>query len=367
MRVLGLCSYPIEAAATRFRMYQYVELLAEKGIDLTVSPFLNSESFSNFYSKKNIVYLSKGIIPAILKRSLNLLDIKEFDIIWVQREAMFFGPAIFENLYRIIGNRPLVLDLDDATYLPYISPTFGRLGSLFKFFGKTDNLIKHSSAVICGNEFIAQYVRNKGVKAVIVPTVVNTEVFHPVKKTQNNIPVIGWIGTHSTFPFLEIIFPAIQRLAQKHQFKLKIIGSGKEKVELKNVEIENLQWNLQREVSDFQSLDIGLYPIYATGSFSEDWILGKSGFKAIQYMACGIPFVMSPVGVCSKMGEPNITHFNAQTGEDWFNSLDTLLSDSLLRTEMGAKGREYSLNSYSISSQTDILANTFQQIKEETT
>ncbi|HSK71602.1 MAG TPA: glycosyltransferase family 4 protein [Pyrinomonadaceae bacterium] len=363
MKVLGLCSYPIEAPATRFRLYQFVKPLAERNIDLTICPFLDSETFSQFYTKKNIVHLSKGIIPALIKRSASLLDVKKFDVIWVQREAMFFGPAIFENLYRIIGNRPMILDLDDPTYLSYTSPTFGKLGSYFKFFGKTDKLIENSRIVICGNQFIADYVREKGTEAVIIPTVVDTEIFHPVNKPENDVPVIGWIGTHSTFPCLEIIFPVIQQLAQKHQFKLKIVGSGKDKVEIKGVEIENSQWTLEREVSDFQFLDIGLYPVYAAGSLSATWILGKSGFKAIQYLACGIPFVMSPVGVCSEIGEPNITHFNAVTEEDWYNSLDTLLSDSSLRNEMGARGREYSLQNYTVSTQADILANTFYKVK----
>lgn len=49
MEVLGLCSYPVEAAATRYRFTQFVNPLAEKGINLTVNPFLNSEEFASFY------------------------------------------------------------------------------------------------------------------------------------------------------------------------------------------------------------------------------------------------------------------------------------------------------------------------------
>ena len=39
MRVLGLCSYPVEAAATRYRLMQFVEPLAKKGIELEASSF----------------------------------------------------------------------------------------------------------------------------------------------------------------------------------------------------------------------------------------------------------------------------------------------------------------------------------------
>lgn len=363
MKILGLCSYPIESPASRFRLYQYVKPLAERGIDLTISPFLDSETFSRFYSKKNIFHLSKRIVPALLKRTRDLISIKNFDIIWVQREAMFFGPAFFESLYRNIGNRPMILDLDDATYIPYISPTFGKLGSFFKFFGKTDNLIKNSRATICGNRFIAEYVRKNGIEAVIVPTVADTEVFKPIKKDNRDTVTMGWIGTHSTFPFLESIFPVIRKLSEKHKFKLKIVGSGRESVEIKGVEVENLSWSLEREVSDFQSLDIGLYPITATDLVTKEWIIGKSGFKAIQYLACGIPYVTSPVGICAEIGRADITHFNAVAEDDWYKSLDMLLSNSLLRSEMGVKGREFSLQNYTVKIQADILAETFYKIK----
>lgn len=360
MNVLGLASYPIESAATRCRMIQFVEPLAERKIDLTVSPFLDSRKFADFYAKGNFVRKVFGIWQPVLHRLVQSFSVRSFDLLFVQREAMFFGPAFFENLYQKIGNVPLVLDLDDATYVGYESPTYGKLGSFLKFFGKTDKLIRQASVVTCGNRFIAEYVREKGTEAVIIPTVVDTKIFRPIEKT-NEVPVIGWIGTHSTFPVVESIFPVLQRLAKKHEFVLKIVGAGREKVEIEGVKIENLNWNLEREVLDFQSLDIGLYPVKTSDSASSEWILGKSGFKAIQYMAVGVPFVVSPVGVCAEIGVPDETHFSATSDEQWYNSLDKLLSDSALRGRMGADGRKYSQAHYNLPSQADILAETFRQ------
>ncbi|MBO0201062.1 hypothetical protein, partial [Vibrio alginolyticus] len=60
---------------------------------------------------------------------------------------------------------------------------------------------------------------------------------------------------------------------------MKIVGSGKESLNLQEVETENLQWSLEREPDDFRSLDIGLYPIFPAPHAGEDWIRGKSGFK----------------------------------------------------------------------------------------
>lgn len=360
MRVLGLCTFPVEAAATRFRLNQFVEPLAEFGIELKVSSFLDSNQFRRMYAKGGEVGKALGFTRPVLRRIGEIFESRKYDLIFVQREAMFFGPAIFEWLIQKIGNIPMVFDLDDATYVPYLSPSYGRLGSFLKFFGKTDKLIERAAVVTCGNRFIAEYVEAKGTHAVVIPTVVDTNTFCPAEKT-NNTPVIGWIGTHSTFPSLQSLFPAIERLARNHHFKLKIVGGGTSAA-IDGVEVENLEWDLEREIADFQSLDIGLYPIVTSSSANEEWLKGKSGFKAIQYLAVGVPFVMSPVGVCAEIGEAGKTHFNAETGDDWYNSLDRLLSDANLRREMGENGRRHSLENYSVSAQVNKLVEVFSSV-----
>lgn len=360
MRVLGLCSYPIEAAATRFRMAQFIDPLRERGIGLTMRPFLDSRQFHGLYTDSGVVRKAFEMIGPIASRITGIFDVGKYDLIFVQRETMFFGPGFFEWVYQKAGKVPLILDLDDATYLPYLSPSYGRAGSFFKFFGKTDNLIKRADAVVCGNRFIASHVESIGTKSVVIPTVVDTDVYHPVQK-DNKIPVVGWIGTHSTFEVLRSFMPVLQRLALKHSFILRIVGAGTNEIEIDGVEVQNLEWSLEREVSDFQTLDIGLYPITTTTSMTADWILAKSGFKAIQYMAVGVPFVMSPVGTCAEIGMPETTHFNAEGEEDWYNSIERLLSDPKLREAMGDAGRRYSLENYPLSKQADKLAEVFRR------
>lgn len=357
MNILALCSYPPVAAATRFRLTQFIEPLNQHGIDLNISPFLDDTQFKALYKSGGLLKKVFGLISPVIGRLTDTVRIGRYDLILVQREAMNFGPGLFEWLYMKIGRVPMVLDLDDATYVSYTSPTYGKLGSFFKFFGKTDKLIERAAVVICGNRFIAEYVESKGTRAVVIPTVVDTEIFCPIEKN-NDIPVIGWIGTHSTFPFLEKLFPVFQRLAANHDFILRIIGSGHSKVEIEGVNVDTLNWDLEREVADFQNLDIGLYPMFLSKSANADWINGKSGFKAIQYLAVGIPFVMSPVGICAEIGEPGITHFPAETDEDWYNPLLKLLADAELRDQMGKAGRRHSEQKFHLDKLADIFAET---------
>lgn len=362
MKVLGLASYPNEAAATRFRLTQFVEPLAKLGIELTVSPFLDSQSFGEFYSSGGVAGKALAMLPSIFKRIREIYNVHGYDLIFIQREAMMFGPPVFERFYKAIAGRPMVLDLDDATYLSYVSPSYGRLGSLFKAFGKTDKLIKKADLVICGNRFIAEYATAKGVDTVVIPTVADPKFFFPVEK-KNDIPVIGWIGTHSTFPFLRSIFSVLEKLATKHKFILKVVGA-KTNFDIPGVTIINEKWSLDREIADFQSLDIGLYPISVTASANEEWLKGKSGFKAIQYLAVGVPFVMTPIGVCAEIGERDVTHFGANTDDEWYTALDKLLSSKELREKMGRCARKHSEENYGLKTHAETLAMSLRRVAE---
>lgn len=350
MKVLALASYPIEAAATRYRLAQFVAPLAERGITLTVHPFLDSQLFASLYRRTEMPRTALGLLRSALRRFSDAWRAREADVLLVQREAMMFGPPLIEWLATRAGRCPMVLDLDDATYVPYVSPTYGRMASALKWFSKTDDLIRWAKVVTCGNRSIAEYVKGKGTRAVIIPTVVDTEHFRPAERPPHDVPVIGWIGSHSTYPFLESIYPALQQLAHTCRFRLKVIGSGKD-VNVPGVEVESLEWSLEREIEDFQSLDIGLYPIVA-----DEWSVSKSGFKSIQYMAVGIPYVVTPAGTCAEIGEPGITHFCATSHDEWREALARLLSDAELRVRMGEAGRRHALQHYTVQAQADKLA-----------
>ena len=359
MKVLALASYPVEAAATRYRLAQFVEPLAARGINLDVRPFLDARLFASLYRRNQLPRVAFGLFAAALRRVADTAAARSAEVLLVQREAMLFGPPVVEWLTAQLGKRPLVLDLDDATYVSYTSPTYGRAGSWLKWFSKTDDLIGWARIVTCGNRSIAEYVESKGGHARIIPTVVDTERFRPRARAQeggaSGPPVLGWIGTHSTFPYLESIFPALQELARAHEFKLKIVGSGRADVRLAGVEVENLDWNLEREIADFQSFDIGLYPIDAA-LYADKWAAGKSGFKAIQYMAVGIPYLATPVGASAEIGAEGVTHFSASTLEEWSARLRLLLTDEERRRAMGEAGRRHALEHYTVPQQADKLA-----------
>jgi len=217
-------------------MIQFIEPLAEQGIELSVYPFIDSSLYGSLYNRSQWPRTALGLSLAAVRRVRELVRARKADVVFVQREAMMFGPPLVEWLTVNLNGCPMVLDLDDATYVSYKSPTYGRIGSMLKWFSKTNDLISWSRLVTCGNREIAAYVTSRGREAVVIPTVVDTTCFRPLAAV-NDVPVIGWIGTHSTFPYVKTIFPVLERLAREHRFRLRRVGTGVDDVVIPGVEI----------------------------------------------------------------------------------------------------------------------------------
>lgn len=352
LRVLALASYPEQAAATRFRLSQFGRHLLEHGITLDVRPFLDAGGFARLYSGRRAA-VARALLKATAARLADIRRLPSADVVLVQREAALFGPPLFEMLAQ--RKKPLVLDLDDATWVGYDSPTYGRVARAVKWPGKANSLIDRASVVACGNTFIASYVASRRVPAVLLPTVVDTAVFRP-SDDRNEPPVIGWIGTHSTFRYLEAVLPALRAVATRRRFRLLVVGAGDVIVDVPGADVEVRPWRLDREVDDFRSIDIGLYPLVDDG-----WAAGKSGFKAVQYLSVGVPFVATPLGATTEIGEAGTTHLLANGIDEWEAAVERLVLDADARRHMGAVGRKVAESQYTLEGAAATLAGVLKQ------
>src|SRR5437762_5332634 len=98
MKVLALASYPVEAAATRYRLEQFIAPLAERGISLTVHPFLASMLFEQLYSREKLTGTAIRLAASALLRFKEVWSARAADGVLIQREAMMFGPPLIEWL-----------------------------------------------------------------------------------------------------------------------------------------------------------------------------------------------------------------------------------------------------------------------------
>ncbi len=330
--------------STRFRIYQYFSLFQERSIQPRLFYFVDNKDFKKLYVKKTLLMSLRLVGRSSLRMLRTIPALFQADVVWIQREATSIGPPILEWLAHIIG-KPMILDIDDAVHLPRKEVGVnGKLVDLLKFTGKTRHIVKWADKVVCGNPHLQEYIRNVSEydKSTFVPTVVDMSQFAPAQmESESDSLVIGWIGSHSTAKFLEQLRGPLQQLSSRYDFCLHIIGAGKE-LEIEGVQVINSPWKLEDEVTQFQSFDIGIYPL----PFGDEVALGKSGFKAIQYAAVGIPCVVSPVGIVADLVEDGVSGFHAKSEEEWFSYLEKLLVDGQLRKEMSARARELALRDF---------------------
>ncbi|MGB3588356.1 MAG: glycosyltransferase, partial [Tunicatimonas sp.] len=84
----------------------------------------------------------------------------------------------------------------------------------------------------------------------------------------------------------------------------------------------------------------------------DPWARGKCGFKALQYLALGIPAVVSPVGVNQTIVQNGVHGYHATTENEWYTALEKLLTDVQLREKMGLAGRKQVVDHYSVAANT---------------
>jgi glycosyltransferase involved in cell wall biosynthesis len=328
-RILMLAPAPTSAASTRFRLEQFFPALRQHGIDPVLRPFLDEKGFALLYRSGAAAQKALAAARALAGRIADLARSLGAAGVLVHREAALVGPPLLEWL--LSHARPLIFDFDDAVWVPYASPTYGALLSrLVKSPEKTFYTLSAARRVIAGNNYLADQARRYNPRVDVIPTVVDTDQFVPAP-TENPLPVLGWVGTHSTLQYLQTLVPALRRLTQRRKFVVRVVGAT---LDAPGVVVENRPWSLAREVNEFQAFDVGLYPLV-----EDAWSLGKSGFKAVQYMACGVPVVASPVGVTTDMVRDGENGFLAAGEDAWVDRLEALLDDAALRRRLGQAGR----------------------------
>lgn len=358
MRVLFLATFPIDAACTRYRCVQYFDSLRQHGIECELRPFLSAELFRTLYRPGGYVGKALQLSLLALRRLRDVGGASHYDVIFVQREAALFGPPVVEWFVTQVWKKPMVFDFDDAIFVPYVSPTYGRLATLLKFPQKTATNIRLSRHVIAGNNYLAGYARKFNANVTTIPTVVDTSQWIPQDAIRNTQYVtIGWIGSPTTTPYLKSLLPVLEELSRHYKFTLKIVGAN-EGISLNGIPVQNERWQREREIADFQSLDIGVYPM-----IEDEWSIGKSGFKAIQYMAVGVPCAASPVGVNKEIIQDGVNGFLAATPQEWKEKLSLLIEDAALRQRLGAAGRRTVEERYSLKVQAPKLLDILKELK----
>jgi glycosyltransferase involved in cell wall biosynthesis len=337
------------AAYVRYRALQYFPYLERHGIACELRSLFDTDLDRIIYTRGRHTEKLRRLASRSWKRVLDLAAARRFDVVVVLREAFLVGPPLFEILLKA-RRSPFVFDVDDAVWEPYDSPTYGRLARWLKCAWKADPIARMAAAITAGNRYIADHFGRMNASVTVLPTVVDTELYRPPVRRETGVPVLGWIGSHSTFPFLKTLLPVLDRLANDVPFRLRVVGAGAT-LEARGFPIDNVPWTLASEIADVQSFDVGLFP-----SVEDGWSRGKSGFKAVQYGAVGIPTVAAPAEVHREIVVDGETGLFAQSPTEWLDALRRLLDDPSLRERLGRAARERIDRLYSLRARAPELA-----------
>ncbi len=340
MRVLAVVPSIYDTSpGQRFRIEQWEPILRESGVEITYAPFETEELRAVLYSGGKIVEKIGGVTRSMKHRSSDLDALRDFDLVYLFREAALLGPPWFERKIARSGV-PLVFDFDDAIFFSYKSPSNGYL-SYLKFPGKTAEICRLSAHVMAGNEFLADYARANNENVTIIPTTIDTDKYAFIDRVVDpDIVTIGWSGSFSTIQHLDTIRDVLQELAQTENFRLRVIGTPVYKIP--GVDVEAIQWLSETELDDLRQIDIGLMPLP-----DDNWSQGKCGLKALQYMALGVPSICSPVGVNSTIIKDGENGFLAGSKAEWIEKIKLLIHSPELRRKLGLAGRATVEGAYS--------------------
>jgi len=314
-------------ASSRYRVFQFLSRVEEAGFDhILHAPPERIESgwqrmLAAHVERRQIVHLTRKCRALFIQKRL-------------------FPASLIDTL---ANTHPFLFDFDDAIFT---SPTGGRSAwSRRRVESRLRHTLQNARIVVAGNAFLADYARQYAHHVVTLPTVLDHRLYPAKKHASSSEVVIGWIGHSVNHPYLHDLANALREVARHMTMRLLVVSDCD--IEIPGIRIENRRWSAETEVADLLAMDIGIMPLP-----DDVWSRGKCGFKAIQYMATGIPVVCSDVGANPDIVRHGIDGYCVRSPRDWSEALVALCDDVEQRQRLGAAGRQRVADAFSLESAT---------------
>lgn len=347
MKILFIVPYPPgEAPSQRFRFEQYFSILWKNGHSFKVSPFLSLSAWKILYRPGHLFAKLLALFQGYFRRILDLFSLYRFDVVFIHREASPFGPPWIEWLITRVLRKFTIYDFDDAIWIPNASDSNNKLTMSLKYFNNPAKICAWASRISVGNQYLGDFARKYNKDVVYNPTTIDTAEHHNITTEHGNAQfILGWTGSHSTLPYLDTLYPVLKELEEEYEFELHVICDVPPRWKLKSLRF--IKWTKEAEITDLLNFNVGLMPLP-----DDVWAKGKCGFKALQYMALGIPAVVSPVGVNAEIVDHDINGCVCNSPEDWKFFLGKLMKDPDYLKRLAAHTREKIQLRYSVESNT---------------
>ena len=340
MNIHFLVPYPIdEAPGQRLKFEQYYERFRRAGHAVVHDGFFSSAAYRRLRSAG--LPGKAGIVAwSCVKRLASLWRAWRSDVVYVCLEAVPIGPPAVEWFVARVLRKPLVYDIDDLIYLKKPA-TRDPSPTLFDRKKKIAYIMRVSDHVIVCTPHLEKVARSVNDCVTNISSTIDTDRYRPKARYDTPRVTLGWSGSFSTSPYLHLLDDVLRTLQQRHGVAVRVIGDASFSVP--GVEIDARPWRSSTEVEDLLGIDIGLYPLPG-----DEWDLGKSGLKALQYMGLGIPTVLTPFGANLEIVRHGENGLFAATAEEWIEMVSRLIGDVALRERLGRAGRRTVEERYSV-------------------
>jgi len=241
-------------------------------------------------------------------------------------------------------SRCRVFDVDDAIYVRKPRRLGDPVNDSFWRRRKFGATCRSADVVAAGNDVLAGVARRTARAVVVLPTSIDPSAYRRSFASAADPPTIVWIGSPENLIYLEMIRPALERLAARHPtLRLRVVCS--KFPDWPRLDVERVAWSSQTEAAALAAAHIGVMPLT-----DDEWARGKCAFKLLQYMAAGLPCVASPVGANTEAVIDGVTGFHARDGGEWELALERLIGSPELRASFGARGLAHVAERYSLPS-----------------
>jgi len=318
----------------RFRLEQWApHLAADHNTHLDFEPFESPRLTELLYERGHVFKKGWWTLRDYARRAAVLKKAQSYDGVVIHREAALIGPAVYERLLAAEGIR-IIYDFDDAIWSP--GQAWGNgLFSRLHFTSKTSSICKLATAVTTGNDFLADYARERNDTVFVVPTSIDLDRYPVLPEPPKDKPfTVCWTGSNSTLVHFEHAREPLEQLAKRIPLVVKVICNRPPERPIAGAELQFVLWSPEREALELGGCHVGIMPLP-----DNEVSRGKCGLKALQCMATGRPVVASPVGVNREIVRDGESGFHASSTTDWVDALSKLAADTALRHRLGRNAR----------------------------
>jgi glycosyltransferase involved in cell wall biosynthesis len=346
VRVLFAALGTVEEACTRVRIHQHVPGLRSRGIEATVVPFYPRPPASTRpAAAPRRPAPARRLAHAVFElcRTLRIARLaRDHDAVVLQR--VLLPPALQRLLAR--HSPRLLFDFDDAIYTTHEGASAGPPHAAARF----DHMLALADAAITSTPRLAARARPHCPRVFVIPSAVDCDRYRPHSGVGAGGEVtIGWIGRNSTTMYLAPVLPVLAELRQSRPDLRVVLVGARAGIGVGFAECP--PWSLDTELAQLARFDIGIMPLS-----DDEWARGKGGYKLLQYFACGIPAVASPVGANLDIVRPGETGYLANDEHEWREQLSRLVRDAALRERLGAAARRTAARDWSVATWSPRLA-----------